>query len=282
LQVATWLLAVQGLLLGLMVLFYGRRSFWVFASVFGFVLGLSLATNFGAGLPAWAEALLAIVLGGAGAWLAFRAPRPIAAVVGGILLALIAFALAAGANLAEWLRWVIAVAVGVLGFYLFWRVLDWALIFATSLFGAGIAALSLSSLFGFTRVLGLLPFALLLVAGIVYQRRDQAQAVELKRARARSQPVESGGVPAAALPAPDAEPDAALALPAPDAALAMPDAALDAALDAEPDAEPDAVLVAQDAPVEPPADVAVEEPAAALPDDDAPPDESPSALNPAV
>jgi hypothetical protein len=116
----------------------------------------------------------------------------------------------------------------------------------------------------------------------VYQRRDQAQAVELKRARARSQPVESGGVPAAALPAPDAEPDAALALPAPDAALAMPDAALDAALDAEPDAEPDAVLVAQDAPVEPPADVAVEEPAAALPDDDAPPDESPSALNPAV
>jgi hypothetical protein len=192
---ATWLLAVQGLLLGLMVLFYGRRSFWVFASVFGFVLGLSLATGFAATLPPWAEALLAIALGGAGAAVAFRAPRPIAAIIGGLLLAALGFALAAGANLAEWLRWVIAVAAGALGFYLFWRVLDWALIVATSLFGAGIAALSLSTLFGFTRVLGALPFILLLVAGVMYQRRDQMQAAALKRARAESKPVEPGPAP---------------------------------------------------------------------------------------
>ena len=203
-RVATWLLAVQGLLLGLMVLFYGRRSFWVFASVFGFVLGLSLATNFGAGLPGWAQALLAVVLGGAGAAVAFRAPRPIAAIIGGMLLAGLGFAVTSSANWAEWLRWVMAVAAGALGFYLFWRLLDWALIVATSLFGAGIAALSLSSLFGFTRVFGLLPFALLLIAGIVYQRRDQLQAASLKRALAMPKPVEPALAPAPVVPLPAA------------------------------------------------------------------------------
>ena len=107
---ATWLLAVQGLFLGLMVLFYGRRAFWVFASVFGFVLGLSLATSFGAGLPAWAQPLLAVVLGGTGAALAFRAPRPIAAIIGGLLLALLGYALFANSGLASWLQLLITVA----------------------------------------------------------------------------------------------------------------------------------------------------------------------------
>ena len=58
LQVTAWILALQGLFLGLMVLFYGRRSFWVLASVVGFVLGLWLASGFSANLPAWAQPCL--------------------------------------------------------------------------------------------------------------------------------------------------------------------------------------------------------------------------------
>ena len=78
LKVTVWLLALQGLLLGLMVLFYGRRSFWLLASVVGFVLGLWLASGFTANLPAWAQPLLALASGLAGAdgRPAFSPPRP--------------------------------------------------------------------------------------------------------------------------------------------------------------------------------------------------------------
>jgi len=200
LQVTVWLLALQGLFLGLMVLFYGRRSFWVLASVVGFVLGLWLATTIGAGLPAWAQPVLALALGIAGAALGFFAPRPVAAIIGGLVLALLGVALAHSWGAALWLQWLIAIALGFVGFYLFWRLLDWALIVGTSLFGAVLAALSLTSLFGFARGLGILPFLLFLVAGIVYQARDRQMAAELKRMRSKPSPAPAEVISPAPLP----------------------------------------------------------------------------------
>lgn len=195
---AAWLLAVQGLILGLMALFYGRRAFWVFASVFGFVIGLSLAANVGASLPAWAQPLLAIAFGGAGAALAFYAPRPVAAFIGGVLTALISLATLANSGLVQWLQAVIVIAVGVLGAYIFWRVFDWALIVATSLLGAGIASLSMMSLFASARAFGVLPFAVLLASGIAYQRRDRMLAARRKRATAKPKPAVELATPAPA------------------------------------------------------------------------------------
>ena len=200
LQVTAWILALQGLFLGLMVLFYGRRSFWLLASVVGFVLGLWLASGFSANLPAWAQPLLALALGMAGAALGFFAPRPVAAIIGGLVLALLGVALAHSYGAALWLQWLIAIALGFVGFYLFWRLLDWALIVGTSLFGALLAALSLTSLFGFARGLGVLPFLLFLVAGIVYQARDRQMAAELKRMRSKLSPAPAEVTPPAPLP----------------------------------------------------------------------------------
>ena len=215
LQVTVWLLALQGLFLGLMVLFYGRRSFWVLASVVGFVLGLWLATTIGAGLPGWAQPVLALALGIVGAALGFFAPRPAAAIIGGIVLALLGVALAHSSGAALWLQWLIAIALGFVGFYLFWRLLDWALIVGTSLFGAILASLSLTSLFGFARGLGVLPFLLFLVVGIVYQARDRQMAAELKRLRSKLSPASAEVTPPALLPS--AEQPAVLPPPAVDA-----------------------------------------------------------------
>ena len=215
LQVTVWLLTLQGLFLGLMVLFYGRRSFWVLASVVGFVLGLWLATTIGAGLPGWARPLLAVLLGAAGAALAFYAPRPIAALIGGFVLALLGAAVVRGAGAASWLQWLAAIVLGAAGVYLFWRLLDWALIVGTSLFGAILASLSLTSLFGFARGLGVLPFLLFLVAGIVYQARDRQMAAEFKRMRSKLSPASADVTPPAPLP-PAAQP-AALPPPSVDA-----------------------------------------------------------------
>ena len=214
LQVTVWLLALQGLFLGLMVLFYGRRSFWVLASVVGFVLGLWLASGFSANLPAWAQPVLALALGIAGAALGFFAPRPVAAIIGGLVLALLGVALTHSWGAALWLQWLIAIALGFVGFYLFWRLLDWALIVGTSLFGALLASLSLTSLFGFARNLGVLPFLLFLVAGIVYQARDRQMAAEFKRMRSKLSPAPAEVTSAA--PLPPAEQPAVLPPPAVD------------------------------------------------------------------
>ena len=200
LQLTVWLVALQGLFLGLMVLFYGRRSFWVLASVVGFVLGLWLASGFSAGLPAWAQPVLALALGMAGAALGFFAPRPVAAIIGSLVLALLGVALAHSYGAVLWLQWLIAIALGFVGFYLFWRLLDWALIVGTALFGAVLAALSLTSLFGFARGLGILPFLLFLAAGIVYQVRDRQMAAEFKRMRSKPSPAPAEVISPAPLP----------------------------------------------------------------------------------
>jgi len=226
-QLSVLILALQGLFLGLMVLFYGRRSFWVFASVVGFVLGLGLASSFGANFPAWAHTLLALVLGMAGAALGFFAPRPVAALIGSLVLALLGMALTRSSGAAIWLQWLIAIALGFVGVYVFWRLLDWALIVSSSLLGALLVALSLTNLFDFTRGLGVLPFLLFLVAGIVYQARDRQVAAEVKRLRSNASPAPAGAISPAALQ--PAEQPAALPPPAVDgdAAAVTPSDAVD-------------------------------------------------------
>ena len=200
LRLSVLILALQGLFLGLMVLFYGRRSFWVFASVVGFVLGMWLAVGINANLPAWAQPLLALVLGMAGAALGFFAPRPAAAIIGGLVLALLGVALAYSSGAVPWLQWLIAVALGFVGVYLFWRLLDWALIVGSSLLGAILVALSLNNLFDFTRGLGVLPFLLFLAAGIIYQARDRQMVAELQRLRSKASPAPANATPPASLP----------------------------------------------------------------------------------
>jgi len=214
-QLSILILALQGLLLGLLVLFFGRRSFWVFASVAGFVFGLWLASGLGAGLPAWAQPLLALTLGVAGAVVGFFAPRLVAALIGSLTLALLGVALAHSLGAASWLQWLIAIALGFVGVILFWRLLDWALMVGTSLFGALLVSLSLTTLFDFASGLGILPFLLFLVAGIVYQARDQRMAAELQRLRLDASPAPADVTSLAPLPS-DEQP-AVLPPPAADA-----------------------------------------------------------------
>jgi len=214
-QLSVWLIALQALFLGLMVLFYGRRSFWVFASVVGFVLGLGLASSFSANLSAWIQPLLALALGVAGAAVGFFAPRPVAAIIGSLVLALLGAALAHSVEAAPWLQWLIAIALGAVGVILFWRLLDWALIVGTSLLGALLVSLSLTNLFDFARGFGIVPFLLFLAAGIVYQARDQRMAAELQRLRSNASRAPTDVTSLAPLP-PDEQP-AVLPLPSVDA-----------------------------------------------------------------
>jgi hypothetical protein len=182
-QFLVWILAAQGVLAGLMMLFYGRRSFWVFASFVGFLSGLALASTFGAIVPAWVYSVLALVLGIAGAALGFSSPRPMAALTGGLLLAFLGAAVASSLGAVSWLQWLVALVFGLGAGYLFWKTLDWALIVGSSLLGALFVSVSLSNLLGFVGGLGILPFLLFSASGIFYQTRDRRMAAELQRLR---------------------------------------------------------------------------------------------------
>jgi hypothetical protein len=63
------------LIVGLAVLFAGRRFFWLFVGLVGFALGLLITPTLFPGLSEWATILVGVVLGAIGAWLAiFLAP----------------------------------------------------------------------------------------------------------------------------------------------------------------------------------------------------------------
>ncbi len=133
------------------------------------------------------------------------------------MLALLGWAVVRSAVAAPWLEWLVALVLGFVGFYLFWRLLDWALIVVTSLSGAILASISLTSLFGFAHGLGILPFLMFFVAGALYQARDRRMALALQQLRLQVSPPPadvplpapwpSAGQPAA-LPPPAANADA--------------------------------------------------------------------------
>ena len=160
-------------------------------------------------LPRLGAAFARCAAGRSGSSAAFFAPRPIVALISGCLLALIGAAVVRGAGAASWLQWLAAIVLGAAGIYLVWRLLDWALIVGTSVFGAVLAALSLASLFGFTRGLGVLPFLLFLAVGIVYQARDRQMSAEFKRMRSETSPVPAAVASPTPLP-PAEQPAAAL------------------------------------------------------------------------
>ena len=99
------------------------------------------------------------------------------------MLALLGVVLAHSWGAASWLQWLIAIALGLVGVYVSWRLLDWVLIVGTSLFGAALVSISLNNLFDFARGFGILPFLLFFGTGIVYQVRDRKLAAEMKRLR---------------------------------------------------------------------------------------------------
>ena len=154
---------IINLLLGAVLLVAGRKLFWLFVGVIGFVTGLQLAARFWNG-PEWTAIVIGIVVGIIFALLAvFIEALAIGAagfLAGGFILTTFTNALGLNNGFGFWIVYAIG---GIIGLVLILLLFDWALIILSALAGASLIVQSFSA-----GAAGWI-FILLFIAGILIQ-----------------------------------------------------------------------------------------------------------------
>jgi len=130
-------LPIISALLGLALLFFGRRLFWLFVAALGFAIGLQLAPHLSQNPPLWLSLLLSLGLGLAGVLLALLLQKLAIAIAGFLAGGSIAVALAA-AFLTDSAHYsaITFVIGGIIGALLLVALFDWALIIFSAIEGA--------------------------------------------------------------------------------------------------------------------------------------------------
>lgn len=130
---------VATLAVGIGLLLFGRRLFWLFLAGTGFLAGAWLSVEFLGGQSDAVQLGAAVALGVVGALVAFKAQK-IAVGLGGFLAgAYLAHALQ-GATAFAGPAWVPVVVGGIVGALLLAALFNWALIALSSLLGAAVVA----------------------------------------------------------------------------------------------------------------------------------------------
>ncbi len=129
--------AVIRMLLGILLLIFGRSLFWLFVAGIGFLVGASFAAQALPGQPEWVILVVALAVGIAGALLALVVPAAIGVVTGfvagGYLVTTLFDVVGANAGSLAWLPFVMG---GLLGAIIVLLLFDWAVIGLSSLAGA--------------------------------------------------------------------------------------------------------------------------------------------------
>ena len=130
-------LPVISVLLGVALLLFGRKLFWLFVAALGFAIGLQLAPHLSQNPPVWLSLLLSLGLGLAGVLLALLLQKLAIAIAGFLAGGSIAVALAA-AFLADSAHYsaITFVIGGIIGALLLVALFDWALIIFSAIEGA--------------------------------------------------------------------------------------------------------------------------------------------------
>lgn len=128
---------IVGALIGIVILFFGRKLFWLCVAAVGFLAGIELAPHLVTQPSPLLELAIALVLGLIGAFLAFVLQKIAIAVLGFLAGGKLATAIAA-AFFVHYSQYsaIIFVLGGILGAMLLLFLFDWALIVVSSLIGA--------------------------------------------------------------------------------------------------------------------------------------------------
>ncbi len=155
------------ILAGIALLVAGRRLFWLFVGLIGFLSGVRLASHFFPGQPEWMVFAIALMAGVFGAFLAlvlqWFAIGLAGFFAGGYILATMV-------KISGWetdgTHWLFLIG-GILGALLILVLFRWALIILSSLAGAGLIIETLHA----DRWVAILLFAALFIAGVFVQSR---------------------------------------------------------------------------------------------------------------
>ncbi|MEZ4660106.1 MAG: hypothetical protein R2911_21320 [Caldilineaceae bacterium] len=162
--------AILQILFSIVPLLFGRRLFWVFVAVAGFLVGFALAGLLVSAQSELVHLLVGIIVGLIGGLLAVYFTRPMAAVGGFLALSSAALLLAIPFGLTGTGRWILFFVAGIIGALLVFALFDWALIVNSSISGASGIVAGLAGLFGgLPSLIHILLVIVLLVVGIVYQ-----------------------------------------------------------------------------------------------------------------
>lgn len=161
------------ILVGVALLILGRRLFWLFVGLVGFVAGITLATQFLSGQPDWLVLVIALAAGLLGVLLALFLQQlavGVAGFVAGgyIIVNLLSMLMGETDQLLYWLIFLIG---GIIGAVLVILLFDWALIVLSSLTGATLVVQAA----GLNPTLTLVLFVVLLVVGFVIQASSMTQ-----------------------------------------------------------------------------------------------------------
>ena len=157
---------IINLVLGVVLLTTGKKLYWLFVAVVGFVLGLAIATQFVKLNPPWLVYVVALGAGVIGAILATFLQHLAIALVGFIVGGYGAYYLFSllGKN-AEPYNWIVFVIGGIIGLFLVASVFNWALYILSAWAGSTLVTQSI----GLQAQLGLILFFVLFVLGIIIQ-----------------------------------------------------------------------------------------------------------------
>ncbi len=156
------------ILAGVALLAVGRKLFWLFVGLIGFMWGIRAGAHFFPGQPEWMVVAIALTAGVLGALLALIFQWFAIGLAGFSVGAYIVLRLL---HISGWetgqAYWILFVAGGVLGALLIIILFDWALIILSSLAGAGLITESLHVEQGSETLL----FIGLFLAGVLLQSR---------------------------------------------------------------------------------------------------------------
>ena len=129
--------AIVGVLIGIAILFFGRKLFWLCVAAVGFALGVEIAPHIIQEPSSILGLMVALVLGLVGALLALFLQKVAIAVLGFLAGGYLAGAIAAAFFIHSAQHYTIIFLVGgVIGAILLLTVFNWALIVVSSLIGA--------------------------------------------------------------------------------------------------------------------------------------------------
>jgi hypothetical protein len=127
---------IISVIVGVAILLFGRKLFWLFVAALGFAVGLEIAAYFMKEPPQWMTLLVALGCGVIGALLAILLQKIAIAIAGFIAGGRIAWALAAAFFVEHaHYRGLTFVIGGILGALLLLSLFDWVLIFLSSIEG---------------------------------------------------------------------------------------------------------------------------------------------------
>lgn len=156
------------LLAGMLLLLLGRRLFWLFVALVGFVVGLAIASRLLSEQPQWMVLLIGLGFGVIGALLAVFVQKLAIGLAGFLAGAYLMNVLIDTFNpgLGD-VRWLVVLIGAVLAAVLLLAVFDWALIVISSLTGATLIVQSLE----IEQVVRGVVLIVLLVIGVLVQAR---------------------------------------------------------------------------------------------------------------